>query len=484
MKQAAKNLLKRTPGAKQLIQRVKRIDQQMAELQTTVHNLQSRLDQSDNRLDLLRAVANQVEPYQQIYGITGIVDAPRRESDDRGKAIETALNPLGGKRVLDIGSSLGYVSFYLADRGAQVEGWESNAQNCEVSVRAQEINGIPVKFKTKELNLDTVKTIEDNTLDAIVVLNVFHHITYYNDVDYSKKLVRELFKKAPVMIVELAKKGEDKKLRWDKSQPEDELDIFDLVKEEVEIVKIGEFPNHLSNHTRPLYVVKKKNLIEVNGRSYHYDRTSNLAYKESPLSQHPVHRRYYFGEKVVIKEYLFDKGIPKDAAGQILNEIQLFINLEQSGVRNMVTMANYEVRKDRAIVVMDRVAGDLLSEKEKISEKQLVKYLKQTLVTLSDLEALGVHHNDIRQWNIMIDDKDKAWLIDYGLAGGLKRENDVLSLLYSLVLKFRGEQQSSHIKTKVNSKKLAEMLPISMSRATNYIKTSKNPTAKELLNNL
>ena len=96
----------------------------------------------DNRIDVLKEKLTHVENYQPIYAIAGLVDAPARESRDRCDVILDALGDVAGMRILDIGSSLGYVSFFFADRGAYVDGWESNLENAEVARLVSGINGV------------------------------------------------------------------------------------------------------------------------------------------------------------------------------------------------------------------------------------------------------------------------------------------------------------------------------------------------------
>lgn len=235
------------------IMRPVRIERELLEIK------QALKETRDNRLDKLRALIKEVEPYQPTYGIDGILgDQPKRDSLDRCRAIEEYLGNVTGLRMLDIGSSLGYVPFYFADRGAITYGWDSNPKNAEVSRLIGDINGIKIDIKTKVFDADSMRTIKGDSYDVITILSVLHHVIHAHGLKYTQELMEYILSVTPVLIVELAKKGEDKNLFWDESQPKHELDIFELVKDKVDIKEIGTFHNHLSNNKRPLYAITLK----------------------------------------------------------------------------------------------------------------------------------------------------------------------------------------------------------------------------------
>lgn len=483
MKKIAKKIAKNTPGVKALIYQIVSIQQKLDVQQQQLNQLSAELHRGDNRITQLQNLLAEVEHYQPTYHIAGLVNQPQRDSHDRCIAIEAALIPLAGKRILDIGSSLGYVSFYMADRGAVVQGWESNAKNAEVSRLVRDINGIPVDFRTKEFNNETVATIPNGEFDVAIMLSVIHHITRFQGLDYSQKLMKALMDRVPVLVVELAKKGEDPKLPWDAAQPEDELAVFDLIKKDIEIQEIGRFSNHLSDNKRPLYLVKRKQVLSINSREYAFDNVSNVAYKNARVAYDIVQRRYYFSKRAVIKEYVLDKGGATHTTGQILNEIQLLTNLQAEKIYHFPKLLDYEVKKDRVFVALERIPGVLLHDLKSINEELLRKITKDVLKTLSDLEARGISHNDVRQWNILVDKKGSAWLIDYGLSGAIKKEDDVQSLLNAVVAAYKGEKFSYNLKDR-KVKELAKELPDEWGATKQYLTKAKKPTAAEVLKTL
>lgn len=450
MKKVIKKIARKS--APRLVKTVQTIDS----LQDRLNSMQSQMDamregvdrieHHDSRLEDLKHIAGHIEPYQPAYGLAGVVDAPLRDSRERCRAIESYLRPVAGKRILDIGSSLGFFSYYFADRGAVVQGWEAHPKNAEVARKIGELNGIHVDFKTKEFSSETVDTIPSATFDAAFILSVFHHIIRYNGLEYTQHLVKALLDRVPIMIVELAKKGEDPSLPWDASQPEDELAIFDLVKDEVEIKKLGDFQNHLSDKTRPIYAIQKKKHITVNAHVYKYERMATEAYKDSPVAYANIQRRYYFGNNFIIKDYAFDAQSQSENLSQILNEIKVLIDLKntKTNVFHAPVLLDFEIAYPAgAKVAIEKIQGTLASElNEPQSPAKVEHIVKDVLHTLGDLEHAGLHHNDLRSWNIIVDGKGSAWLIDYGLVSARSTDDDIVALLWTALALLKGERES------------------------------------------
>jgi len=449
MKQSIKRTVKKiAPGLTAQMQRLLRVDNKLEVLEQKIDDINKQLSTHDFRIDRLKALAAKVEPYQPAYNVSGVIEGVKRDSVDRCVAIEQAIQPIVGKRILDIGSSLGYVSFYLADRGALVEGWEYNVDNTEVARLIGEINGIDVDFKVKELNHDTADAIPPGRFDVVLVLNVFHHITYYHGLEYTKQLVQKIMDRIPVAIVELAKKGEDKNLFWDAAQPDDETEIFDLIKDEIVIKKIGDLKNHLSNKTRPLYlVVKKNNSVSVGNHTYAYEYATAEAYKNSPVARNKTARRkYYFAQDYIVKEYDIGSDENPDNLYQIINEINTMINvIGRRNVYHAPKLLDFEVKDRTAKIVVERIKGDLLSDLSSsgaLSSKEIKRVVRDVLHTLADLEKCGIHHNDVRSWNIVYSPETGAWLIDYGYAGPESTDDDITALLWMLRALERGERET------------------------------------------
>jgi len=418
-------------------------EDRLIDVQRRLEHIEDAHRHTDTRLKLLAEQLQHVEHYQPIYNIAGLINTPARgESAQRAGTIEENIGDIRGQRILDIGSSLGYFSFYFADRGAIVEGWEENAQNAEVSRAISAINGVEVAFKTKELNATTVKAIDTDQFDTVLVLSVFHHIVRFNGLEYTQQLIKELIERVPVMVVELAIKGEDNKLIWDKHQPEDELELFDLVRDKVEIKKIGEFGTHLSSKKRPLYVVTLKKNLLLNGRRYQYDRISQRAYKGSLLPYRGIKRRYFIGKDYVVKDYSLDEMNFDINITQILNEIATLSQCKRLGIYHAPEMVDFDIENRRnARMVQKYIYGQLVSDiEEPLPPTQVRAIIQDVLKTAAQLQNSGIYHNDIRSWNTIIRNKS-AWLIDYALAGTEDVDNNGVAVLWLANCLLSGERE-------------------------------------------
>ena len=390
----------------------------------------SLLNDNDFQVTKLKRMLNEVEYYQPAYMIGGIDLTPQRECKDRCRIIEKSLNnSIAGLRILDIGSSLGYICYYFADKSAVTEGWESNPKNVEIARLIGQINGLPTKFKTKELYLDSLDDIHIGEFDIVIILSVLHHIIHYKGLQYVQEIIKNLIDKVPILILELALKNEDETLFWNEAQPENELEIFNLIKDEIIIEKIGEFPTHLSLKQRPLYKIsKKKKNIMINDKLYLYDKKTNFAYSgsEFPYLHSELSRNYYFSKKYIIKEYsvkIFD-----DNMKQITTEINNMLLLNDISRIKTTKLIDFEVSNNRAVVVLARDDGDLISDILDKKEIDPEKVARDVLEFLSVLEENNYHHNDIRSWNILWNG-DNAQVIDYGLMSPIVKDDDIISLL-------------------------------------------------------
>lgn len=204
----------------------------------------------------LEQCLNQVEFYQPLYGITGF-EAPLRSCRDRALAIEAAIGPLGRKtRLIDFGSSLGYFPFFFADRGAVTTGMDIKCENTAVALATQRLNGLPATFQTAPLDLYTICAISPGDYDVALILSVLHHITCKCGIDYVAQLLAQLLVRVPTLILELAHRDEDVRFAWRNSLPHNPLDILRECGN-VRTQTIGCFPSHLSNSTRPMYLITR-----------------------------------------------------------------------------------------------------------------------------------------------------------------------------------------------------------------------------------
>ncbi|MCX5980807.1 MAG: protein kinase [Nostocales cyanobacterium LacPavin_0920_SED1_MAG_38_18] len=390
----------------------------------------------DNPLIKLSHLLKKIEYYEPLYKIPCLLknSVPQRKCEDRCQAIENTLLTLGnnltGIKILDVGSSLGYNSFYFADRKAHVFAIDNNVDNVLASRLISELNGIDVCFRVAEFDLDYINLIQQSEYDVILLLSVIHHIIYLKGLEYTKKMMKILLDKVPVIIVELAIKDEETEGKdLIEALPNDSLSIFESC-QDVHINLIGYFSTHLSLVKRPLYAISKK-VVKVNNNVYQIDKLIWKAYKDSSI---PSGRIYYFSQNKFIKEYLFLNRldyIKNDNKAQIISEIANFIALNDE-IDGVPKFFDYEINDQKAYIVLENIQGqllcDIVNDLDSVNQKRIINQLIQVL---EKIEKKGLYHNDIRTWNIMISEQE-TFIIDMGLASPIEKERNINSFLWIL----------------------------------------------------
>jgi len=406
------------------------LDQAIANQQAAINNIYlSNSLRVINEIDHL--LNTQVEHYQPIYGMpsTFFSTKAKRDCSDRAKIIENYFNnDFNNLRVLDIGSSLGYFCFYLADRGALAEGWDSNELNYYVSNLTKEINAITnASFLCRTLDLDTVKNIPYDKYDCALALSVFQHINNEHELAYSQNLIKSLLDKIPVLIVELANKNENTNVHWKDTLPPNELEFFSKLRN-CKIQKIGEFGTHLSDIKRSMYVISQK-YITVNNHKYLIDKVLYKPYESFRL---PLQRRFYYTRNYFIKKYHLKFRLNNEENfKQIINEINILNLINDANVSHTTRLVDYELGKNNITLVLNKINGTLLSDVlNQLSNKAKGEIINHILEILCALESAGIFHNDIRSWNIIIDNNNEPYVIDFGLASLVEKENNLIAFAF------------------------------------------------------
>lgn len=421
MNNVLKNILKKIfPEVFRIKDVILRIDQGISTINNNFEELRANLD--DPYIKLKRKI-KLMDPYQPIWGLN-IQQNPKRSCQDRCKQIFQYFdNNVESLKILDVGCSLGYVSSYFADKGAVVEGWDYGDGNVEVCNLSKDISGLDIKYSIKTFNLTTVNEISENQYDIVLILSVIHHTIAEYGIKSVKEMISTLLDKVPFVIFELAQKGEDSNLYWDKHVPEDIFSIFDS---NITIEKIGAFNNHLSDKTRPL-IIAYKNSIKVNNKTYLINKISKSPYKGH---MHP-NRLYYWGSEIFIKKIYFNK--VKDDRFNLNEQIikELFFDIEKRyKYKFCPELLDFEINNDFVIMVYRKIKGHVLSEiLDTLPLDKKFQIIKSVYDAVKQFELDGFYHNDIRTWNVMYDfETGSVSLIDFGLYSSSDHDKLLISL--------------------------------------------------------
>jgi ubiquinone/menaquinone biosynthesis C-methylase UbiE len=85
------------------------------------------------------------------------------------------LSPLEGRRILELGSGLGKVSVWFANRGAHVTGVDVGPELVEAARRVAELNHANCEFFQADITAGL--PVEPNTIDAVIGLALLHHLS-------------------------------------------------------------------------------------------------------------------------------------------------------------------------------------------------------------------------------------------------------------------------------------------------------------------
>ena len=362
--------------------------------------------------ELEQAVQALPEIYQVIYGHSEFSSAASRACEDRlseiGKIVRALHIKLGRRpRILDLGCAQGYFSIGLAEIGADVDGVDNLPENIRVcTLLAAEQPNLKVQFCLGDV-IDVVRNLKLNQYDIVLGLSVFHHIVHGHGLKFVQDLIVTIAKLVPLGLYELALHSEPP--IWAQVQPTDPTSLLSAYNF---ILKIGEFPTHLSTLSRPLFFASNK---------YWFLSGVIDAYTEFKISPHALAegvfdgtRRYYIGDKTIAK--LFTTTHPKLGG---LNRDELvseaaFLQKPVPGFKMPKLVMSGE-SDGLVFIVRELIRGDLLIDFIRSGRKYNArKILLEVLEQLVYLEREGLYHNDLRVWNVIIPPKGKACLIDYG----------------------------------------------------------------------
>jgi O-antigen chain-terminating methyltransferase len=353
------------------------------------------------------------EVYQPVFGHPEFSTSASRPSSDRLKQVEqiyVTLEKLLGRplKVLDLGCAQGFFSLSLAQRGAVVHGVDYLDQNIVLcKALAKENPCLNISFAEGQIE-DIVPALQPGQYDLVLGLSVFHHLVCTNGVPKVKALLERLAKVSGALLLEMALQNEP--LYWGPSQPNDPRELLN----DIGFVHlIGFNGTHLAKIPRPLFITSNQYWV-LGDLAGNFDWWSfephNLAH-----GTHQNSRRYFFGKKCIVKHYILDhptRGLHNKT------EYNAEIDFLRIETKNFTTahLITYGSHDSEAWIALEKLPGRLLVDLiRECNNYDSHKILLSVLQQLSLLEALGLYHNDVRTWNILVEtSSENVYLIDYG----------------------------------------------------------------------
>lgn len=357
-------------------------------------------------------VAALPEKYQPIFAHPELSDGSSRDCQDRLVLIRDCVRLLQarlrrGLRILDLGCAQGYFSLNLAADGHSVRGvdfLESNVAVCQALALEQGLDNATFECASVE---DVLDGLQADQYDLVLGLSVFHHLVHVHGVAEVRELFTRLSIRIAVGIYEMALREEP--LYWGLSQPQHPAELLEpYVFRRV----LAYMPTHLSGIERPLYVASSRywfvgdNLSEI--------RDWRAESHPHAMGSHQGTRRYMFGDGVLLKQYAFDNAtLGSVNVLEYEREVAFLTKVPEGLVAPKLLDHGQDGRN--AWILREMLPGRLLSEIMAAHTPYPLEHVLDSLLDqLVALEDVGLYHNDVRCWNLLIAPGKPVALIDYG----------------------------------------------------------------------
>lgn len=368
------------------------------------------MNKPNNEVEIL--IEKLLEQYQQIFSYSKFDSLSSRKCDSRLKKILDVYSQIKKQlqrelKILDLGCAQGYFSLNLAKEGAFVCGVDCNEQNINLCNKLSNIHNLTnLDFKKDKIQ-HFLKNNPLQEFDLVLGLSVFHHICHEEGYKFTQNLIKEIAEVIPNGIYELALSSEP--MYWAESLNENEEEILDCYSF---VNQISTAETHLSKIKRPVYYVSNE-LFLFESFAANFDRafSSSHAFEDNT---HNHTRKYFVSKRLFIKHILFEKDENKlQNKREFKNEVKF---LENEVLIKHKPKLKYKFENEKiGIIARDLINGELLYNiLSKISFDDKKRIVLDLLSQLIILENNGLFHNDLRVWNIIVDQNTNVSLIDYG----------------------------------------------------------------------
>jgi SAM-dependent methyltransferase/predicted NBD/HSP70 family sugar kinase len=359
----------------------------------------------ESRLE--RLVAALPEVYQPIFGLSAGACRPCEDRLAQVSRIYLMLAQKLGRplRVLDLGCAQGFFSFSLARLGATVFGVDSREANIEVCRALAESHPGPT-FHLGFVEL-ALAGLGPGQFDLVLGLSVLHHLVNQSGPAPVRELLAQVARHVPAGVFELALASEP--ASWARALPEDPRSLLDG------FAFVHECARHIAHHadvSRPLYFASDR--FWLLGDSLEgFDQWGSDADRPGGSISGGT-RRCYSGHGLLAKCATLT---PDHGEANLRSHAREVAYLEglPPGVPRLLQHGR---NAQEAWLVREEVSGRTLSSIiQSGGSYDADRILEDILDQLVSLEAAGLHHEDLRAWNIIIGPGGRATLVDYGAIG-------------------------------------------------------------------
>ena len=122
-------------------------------------------------------------------------------------------------------------------------------------------------------------------------------------------------------------------------------------------------------------------------------------------------------EEMALKVLKPEIAADKDIIERFKNELKFARKIAH---RNVCKMYDLNEEEETPYITMEYVKGEdlksFIRRKDRLKEEEVIALAKQVCEGLAEAHELGVIHRDLKPQNIMIDEKNNAKIMDFGIA--------------------------------------------------------------------
>lgn len=376
-------------------------------------------------------VAALPEKYQPIFGHPELSDGSSRGCEDRfvlirecARQLQAALGrPL---RVLDLGCAQGFFSLSLAADGHTTHGVDFLDLNVHVcKALAKQNPGFDATFELGTVE-EVIERLEPGAYDLVLGLSVLHHLVHERGIVSVSELCRKLSEVVGAGIFELALREEP--LYWAPSLPQDPAELLSSYSF---TRLLSRQATHLSAVSRPLIYASSSYwyVADIVGKFTSWSAESHAHGRGT----HQHSRRYYFGDQVFVKKMTLGIGGRAEINLREFHNEVVFLREPPASYPVPPLIGALNDSSDLFLVrgmMEGRLLSDVIDEGGPYDADRVLSELLEQLVIL---ESVGLYHNDVRCWNVLICPEGRANLIDYG---AISSEAKDCSWLEDMLLSF------------------------------------------------
>jgi serine/threonine protein kinase len=170
--------------------------------------------------------------------------------------------------------------------------------------------------------------------------------------------------------------------------------------------------NQLSSDEKGKYIFDNRDIIEYKNVKYYIKSLLGKGAYGSVVKAHDNNNNYY----AIKIHYNFDSSYTKAAT----NEIN-FLKKMKNSKHTIKILESFEL--DKFIIIIYNLLYSTLSnlyQNYPLDISQIRNLSKQLLESVKEMFSYNIMHCDLKPDNIMIDNKDNIYLIDFGLASEIK----------------------------------------------------------------